>query len=232
MSRICIIPARGGSKRIPQKNIKPFLGKPIIQYSIEAALSSELFDTIMVSTDDEQIAKTAIDAGASVPFLRSVGNANDIAGTAAVLIEVLQEYAKQYVFPTQACCLYPTAPFVTPVLLQTALELLVKEQYDTVFPVVTFDHPVQRGLLLHNGEIKMREPEHKDSRSQDLEPVYHDAGMFYFFKPETLIKNKHLWAGKTGGIPLSSLQVQDIDNPSDWDSAQWKYNFAKSKGLF
>lgn len=231
MNRICIIPARGGSKRIPHKNIKPFLGKPVIHYSVEAAIASKLFDTVMVSTDDEQIAATAIAAGAEVPFLRSAENANDFAGTAAVLIEVLEQYAAQGIEPEMACCLYPAAPFVTPALLQRAFDLFEKGDYDTVFPLLPFEYPVQRGLLIRDEAVTMREPQYKDSRSQDLVPVYHDAGMFYFFKPGTLQKTGHLWAGKTGGVPLNSLQAHDIDTPTDWDAAEWKYNFAQKKGL-
>lgn len=230
MSCICIIPARGGSKRIPKKNIKLFSGKPIIHYSIEAALNSNLFDTVMVSTDDDEIAQIALNAGAVVPFMRSAGNANDTAGTAAVLIEVLNQYATQQIKPDYACCLYATAPFVTPALMQDAFDLLVKENYDTVFPVVAFDYPVQRGLLLNNGLVSMREPEHATSRSQDLEPVYHDAGQFYFFTPGSLLQTGHLWAGKTGGLPLHSLLAQDLDTPEDWEAAEWKYQYAKNKG--
>jgi pseudaminic acid cytidylyltransferase len=231
MNCICIIPARGGSKRIPQKNIRPFLGKPVINYSIEAAHLSHLFDMVMVSTDNDQIAETALGAGALVPFMRSIINANDEAGTAAVLIEVLQQYAEQGIIPKYACCLYAAAPFVTPALLKQAYQLFIKEDYDTVFPVIPFDYPVQRGLLLNDGIVNMRNPEYKNSRSQDLEQVYHDAGMFYFFKPESLLQTKHLWAGRTGGIPLSSLQAQDIDTPTDWEAAEWKYSFARKKGL-
>lgn len=230
MNSICIIPARGGSKRIPQKNIKPFLGKPIISYSVEAALESHLFDTVMVSTDDEEIAQTAINAGAVVPFMRSAENANDTAGTAAVLIEVLNRYAAQNIIPEYACCLYATAPFVTPALMRDTFDMLVEGKYDTVFPVVAFDYPVQRGLLLNNGLVSMREPGHAASRSQDLEPVYHDTGLFYFFTPTSLLQTGHLWAGKTGGLPLRSLLAQDIDSSEDWETAEWKYQYAKNKG--
>jgi pseudaminic acid cytidylyltransferase len=231
MSSICIIPARGGSKRIPQKNIRPFLGKPVIHYSIEAAISSKLFDTVMVSTDNEEIAETAIAVGAEVPFLRSALNANDEAGTAAVLNEVMGQYELLGIKAVTACCLYAAAPFVTSLLLQQAFELFSTGGFDTVFPVIPFDYPVQRGLFFRENEIKMREPEYKDSRSQDLEAIYHDAGMFYFFKPETLKKTGHLWAGKTGALRLNSLQAQDIDNPTDWEAAEWKYSFARNKGI-
>ena len=231
MNRICIIPARGGSKRIPQKNIKPFLGKPVIHYSVEAAITSKLFDMVMVSTDDEQIAATALAAGAEVPFLRSAENSDDFAGTAAVLTEVLKQYATQGIEPQVACCLYPAAPFVTPALLLQAFNLFQSGDYDCVFPLLPFDYPVQRGLWMRDGLVTMREPQYKESRSQDLEPVFHDAGMFYFFKPETLRKTGHIWTGKTGGIKLNSLQAQDIDTKEDWEAAEWKYSFAKQKGL-
>lgn len=229
MNSICIIPARGGSKRIPQKNIRPFLGKPVIQYSVESAIKSGLFDMVMVSTDDEQIAATAIAAGAEVPFLRSAETAGDTAGTAEVLIEVLNQFSKQGKQPGTACCLYAAAPFVNAKLLQEAHELFTRENFDTVFPVQAFDYPVQRGLLVRNGEVAMREPEHLNTRSQDLEKVYHDTGMFYFFKTAPLLATGHLWKGRTGVIKLTAMQAQDIDTPEDWEVAEWKYRYMQEK---
>lgn len=177
-SSIAIITARGGSKRIPRKNIKEFCGKPIIEYSIEAALQSGLFEEVMVSTDDVEIAKIAQAAGAQVPFMRSSANAGDYAGTDDVLMEVLLAYREQGREFDTFCCIYPTAPFVTAQKLQKAMGLL--EQADSVMPVVAFSFPPQRCMILNEaGELRMKWPEHARTRSQDLEPYYHDCGQFY-----------------------------------------------------
>lgn len=228
MAKLCIIPARGGSKRIPKKNIKLFLGKSIIAYSIEAALNSNLFDEVMVSTDDNEIAEVSKKYGAKVPFMRTEENANDFATTFQVIEEVLQSYKKRDVNFTQACCLYPCAPFVTAENLQKAqLEL---EDFDTVFPVVKYGFPIQRALKMDiTKKLELLYPEFELSRSQDLESSYHDAGQFYWFKIKALIKNKSLIAKKTGAIVVSELEVQDIDNETDWLLAELKYKL-KSEG--
>jgi N-acylneuraminate cytidylyltransferase len=221
MKTICIIPARGGSKRIPRKNIKDFLGKPIIAYSIEAALNSRLFDEVMVSTDDEEIAAIAKQYGASVPFMRSDATANDVASTNDVLREVLREYQRQGKEFDVLCCLYATAPFVTVENIRKAYEKL-GESYDSAFTVVRYSYPIQRALRITDGCIGLRESQYADVRSQDLEPMYHDAGQFYFSKVKD-IDTFELWTKHTYGLELSELIVQDLDTETDWILAEIKY---------
>lgn len=224
--QICIIPARGGSKRIPRKNIKSFLGKPIIAYSIESALSSKLFDEVMVSTDDKEIAEIAKDYGASIPFLRSAENANDFATTVDVLHEVLDNYKKQGEVFDCACCFYPTAPFVSGSLLVKAYQKLIEEEYDTVFPIIPFTFPIQRGMKINEDKrIEMFNPEYLLVRSQDLEPAYHDTGQFYWFRVEKLLAENKLLTNNTGYVILSAIEAQDIDNLEDWDIAEFKYKY-------
>ena len=223
MKKVAIIPARGGSKRIPRKNIKDFLGKPIIAYSIEAALASNLFDEVMVSTDDEEIAEVAKEFGAGVPFMRSPDTSDDYATTYAVLQEVLSNYASTGENFNYACCIYPTAPLVTVSSLQKAYDLLKNEGYDCVFPVVAFSYPVQRSLSFEGNRIMMVWPENEKKRSQDLPKFYHDSGQFYFFNTEVVLREKTLWTSRTGAIQLTDLEVQDIDNELDWTLAELKF---------
>lgn len=221
-SSIAIITARGGSKRIPRKNIKPFCGKPIIAYSIEAALQSGLFEEVMVSTDDEEIARTAREYGAKVPFMRSSESAGDYASTDDVLLEVLTAYQGQgRVFDT-FCCLYPTAPFVTARKLQTAMGFL--EKADSVMPVVAFSFPPQRCVVINEaGELRMKWPEHAKTRSQDLEPYYHDCGQFYCCRTEPFLQYGTTDLPRMIPMIMSELEVQDIDNQDDWAIAELKY---------
>lgn len=223
MSSLCIIPARGGSKRIPRKNIKPFMGKPIIAYSIDAALKSGAFDEVMVSTDDEEIAGVARQYGASVPFFRSAETANDYATTVDVLLEVIETYRQQgNVFDT-ICCLYSTAPFVTPERLKESYVKL-SDNIDASFTMVEYSYPIQRSLRINEaGLVEMKYPEYLRSRTQDLEKVYHDAGQFYFVKTKTLIEEKTVWCKKTAPLILSELEVQDLDTLTDWQLAEMKY---------
>ncbi|MDR1753713.1 MAG: pseudaminic acid cytidylyltransferase [Eubacterium sp.] len=227
MSCIAIIPARGGSKRIPRKNIKDFLGKPIIAYSIEAALKTKIFDEVMVSTDDNEIAETAKKFGASVPFFRSAEMSADMAMTAPVLIEVLNEYKKLGKIFTYVCCLYPCAPFVTFERLKEGMELLVKTDADSVLPVVKFSYPPQRCLVVRDGKMIMKYPENYNVRSQDLESLYHDAGQFCCVKTESLIEEEKLLCRNTLSIILSESEVQDIDTEDDWKEAEIKYRILK-----
>jgi N-acylneuraminate cytidylyltransferase len=223
MSNIAIIPARGGSKRIPRKNIKEFCGKSIIAYSIKAAIASQLFDEIMVSTDDEEIAEISRQYGASIPFLRSAANANDYATTAAVLSEVLDNYAglnKNFRF---ACCLYPTAPFITAQKLKNAYQLLVNNNFDTVLTVQSFSFPIQRALYKEKDTISWVNPQHALTRSQDLPKTFHDAGQFYFFDVDTFLATKTLLTANSGAIEISELEAQDIDNETDWKLAEMKF---------
>jgi len=222
MANLCIIPARGGSKRIPRKNIRAFLGKPIIAYSIEAALESNLFDEVMVSTDDDEIAEIALRYGANVPFLRSKENANDCSTTFDVIEEVLESYQKKKLSFEQACCLYPCAPFIRAEILEDAHEKL--DRFDTVFPIVKYSFPIQRALERKpSGATNFIQAENALTRSQDLKPSYHDAGQFYWFNVKALKENKSLISANLGSIILSELEVQDIDNETDWKLAELKY---------
>ena len=224
MKKICIIPARGGSERIPRKNIKDFLGKPIIAYSIKAAIDSMLFDEVMVSTDDVEIAEIANNFGAKTPFLRSKCNSNKFASTVDVLIEVLDWYSKSGQKFEYGCCLYPVAPFATPELLAENYTRLFKEKCDVVFPVVAYSHPIQRALKLNeNNKISLFFNQDQFTRSQDLETTYHDSGQFYWFEIEKLLLNKSLFSENAMGVKVSEFQAQDIDSMEDWKMAEMKY---------
>lgn len=225
MRNIAIIPARGGSKRIPRKNIKNFMGKPIIAYSIEAAINSGLFDEVMVSTDDAEIAEIANKYGAKVPFMRSAETANDYATTAEVIEEVIVMYKIQNKSFDTITCIYPTAPFVTKDILFNAFDKLNKENYSSIFSIVAYSYPVQRSLRISDeNRIEMLYPEHLKSRSQDLETIYHDAGQFYVCKTECFISEKSFRGSNAGYILLSELEVQDFDTETDWKLAEMKYN--------
>lgn len=229
MKKIAIIPARGGSKRIPRKNIKDFLGKPIIAYSIEAALTSNLFDEVMVSTEDEEIAQVSRSFGASVPFLRSAETANDFATTTAVLEEVLEAYkniGKEFQY---GCCIYPTAPLIQSKKLQEAQDLLLEKSFDSVLPVLKFSYPIWRSLRIEEGKALMNWTEYLNTRSQDLMPAYHDAGQFYWFNITSFLRYKRLFTLNSGAIELSELDVQDIDNLTDWKLAEVKYRLVKTE---
>ena len=223
MRSIAIITARGGSKRIPRKNLRPFLGRPIIAYSIDAALGSGLFDEVMVSTDDEEIAGVARGLGAAVPFMRSAATSDDFATTADVLIEVVGEYRARGIAPETACCIYPTAPFVTAARLQEALEKLRKSGADTVLPVTRFSFPIWRSFRREGDRVFYNWPEHAPKRSQDLPAAFQDAGQFYFFHPLVLERTGQLITENTVGLELSDLEVQDIDSEEDWALAELKY---------
>ncbi|HAS40587.1 MAG TPA: pseudaminic acid cytidylyltransferase [Microscillaceae bacterium] len=230
MKTLAIITARGGSKRIPRKNIKDFLGMPIIAYSINAAIKSNLFSEVMVSTDDEEIAEIATKYGAKVPFVRSDQNSDDFASTTDVLIEVLEKYQAQNTQFDLACCLYPTAPFVTPDKLTKAYERIVNKNFDSIFPVVHFSYPIQRALKINqNGLMAMFQPENLTKRSQDLEPAYHDAGQFYFFKVAPFLEKKKLWTDNSSVLIVPETEVQDIDTPQDWELAEIKFQWLKQK---
>ena len=227
---IAIITARCGSKRIPHKNIKEFCGKPNIEYSIEAAKQAGIFDTVMVSTDDNKIAEIAKNAGAEVPFMRSEETSNDYATTADVLMEVLEKYKERGIRYENACCIYPTAPFVTGYKLRQAMEMLVKEKKDSVMPVVPFSFPPLRGMVINDGKLEYKWQEYAMKRSQDLEEIYHDCGQFYVFRVETFEKEKKLVTDNTAGMIISELEVQDIDNETDWQLAEMEYRLLKEKG--
>lgn len=222
--RIAIIPARGGSKRIPNKNIKEFLGKPIIAYSIQAALESNLFDKIVVSTDSEQIKAISQKYGADVPFLRSEKNSDDFATTVDVILEVIKQFELKGIKVDEACCIYATAPFVRPEELTTAYSLMREVEYDVVFPVLPYSFPIQRAVKLDpEKKIQMFFPENRQTRSQDLEKSYHDSGQFYWFKVKSVVEKKSLWTDNTGVIILDEMHAHDIDTMKDWIIAEFKY---------
>ncbi|PKB42619.1 N-acylneuraminate cytidylyltransferase [Cellulophaga sp. RHA19] len=223
MANLAIIPARGGSKRIPRKNIKVFLGKPIIAYSIEAAIQSNLFDEVMVSTDDEEIAQIAKEYGATVPFLRSKNNANDFAVLADVVQEVVSKYKENNKNFDNICCILPTAPFVTSKKINEAYTTFIDNNFDSVFPVLEFSFPIQRSLKIEADKVAMVWSEHLNTRSQDLESRYHDSGQFYWLKSTSFNNNKKLFTDNSGAIIISELEAQDIDTETDWKLAEIKY---------
>jgi N-acylneuraminate cytidylyltransferase len=224
MSKLCIIPARGGSQRIPRKNVRDFLGKPILIYGIKAALECRLFDEVMVSTDDEEISDIALKNGASVPFLRSAQNAGDYATLADVLIEVIQQYASHGKTFNHIACILPTSPLVRSTRIVEAYHKLISEKLDSVCPVVTFSYPIQRALEFSaDNTLQLIWPEYVRTRSQDLKPAYHDAGSFYWVRTDALLREKTLFCKKGSAIVLSELEVQDIDTESDWTLAEMKY---------
>lgn len=223
MKTLAIITARGGSKRIPRKNIKLFSGTPIISYSIQAALKSEVFDEVMVSTDDREIAEISVSCGAKVPFLRSPATSNDYATTADVILEVIDEYRKIGMSFDYICCIYPTAPFITPSRLKEAMGKLKSSSADSLIPVVRFSYPIQRALKIESERLMMIHPENMYKRSQDLMPAYHDAGQFYCLKYDSFIKQKKLFADFTVPFVIPESEVQDIDNDEDWRIAEIKY---------
>ena len=226
MKKLAIIPARGGSKRIPKKNIRLFLGKPIIAYSIEKALASKLFDEVMVSTDDKDIAEIAIRYGAKVPFFRSINNSDDHATTIDVIEEVLNEYKVLDKFFDYTCCIYPCAPFLRVENLQNSFLKLELNDYDCVFPIVRFSFPIQRAVKINdNQKLALLYPEHELTRSQDLKPYFHDAGQFYVFNVEHIIKEDKLYTTNSGIFEIPEIEAQDIDNEIDWQMAELKYRF-------
>lgn len=229
MSSIAIITARGGSKRIPRKNIKEFCGKPILAYSIEAARESGLFDRVMVSTEDAEIEDTAKKYGAEVPFRRSESTAGDFATTTDVLLEVLEEYRRRGEQFDMLCCLYPTAPFVTAERLREAAGLLEESGADGVLPVVRFSFPPQRCVVVRDGCLQFKWPEYAQARSQDLEPFYHDVGQFYCLNVKSFCEQKTLVMEKTVPLFLPEMEIQDIDTEEDWELAEVKYRLRHRK---
>ena len=228
-SSVAIITARGGSKRIPRKNIKDFLGKPILAYSIDAALDSGCFDEVMVSTDDEEIAEVAKRYGAVIPFYRSVKASDDHATTNEVLLEVFDEYRKRGKTFEVACCLYPTAPFITKEKLRAGFEILRDNDIDATHPITPFSYPILRALKVEDGLLKMIWPEHRNTRSQDLIAAYHDTGQFYWFYVEQFIRNRGQ-SPRIMPIIVPESEVQDIDNEEDWKIAEMKYRMLLQAG--
>ncbi|MGE3261169.1 MAG: pseudaminic acid cytidylyltransferase [Bacteriovoracia bacterium] len=226
-NRIAIITARGGSKRIPRKNIRVFHGRPILAYPIEAALTSKLFAEVMVSTDDPEIAEIAKSAGATVPFFRSAKNSDDHAGTAEVILEVLEAFARQGRSFETFCCLYPTSPFVNAARLQSAMKLLEEGNTKTVIPVVAFSPPIQRALKIESGKLRWLDAAYAKARSQDLAVSYHDAGQFYCGKVAEFLQKPLLFSDDTAPLVLPETEVQDIDTEDDWKIAELKYQLLR-----
>ncbi len=221
--KLAMITARGGSKRIPGKNYKEFCGKPILWYSIEAALASGAFDEVMVSTDDDHIAELALQAGAAVPFRRSKKTSDDYATTDEVIAEVLEAYEKRGVFYDSFCCIYPTAPFLTADRLREAMELL--KEHESVLPVTAFSYPPQRGFVVgsQKGNVLRWMPKFEHTRSQDLQKIYHDAGQFYACRTEAFFRGRTTDVEDMVPLILQEKEVQDIDTQEDWELAELKY---------
>lgn len=223
MNNIAIIPARGGSKRIPGKNIKEFCGKPIISYSIEAALKSGIFREVMVSTDSAEIAELAKKLGAKVPFMRSEETSNDFAVIADVIHEVIGMYEEAGQKFESACCIYPTAPFVTAEKLRRAYKIFLESSAKTLLPVTAFSFPPQRGVFIRDKRITLSQPEYLNTRSQDIETMYHDCGQFIILKVTDFLRENRLITDNTIPFIMNDIEVQDIDNPEDWEIAELKY---------
>ena len=220
---IAIIPARGGSKRIPNKNRKLFFGKPIIARVIENVLGSGLFSSVFVSTDDEEIAAIAKQFGAEVPVLRSSKNSDDYATTSDVLVEVLEYLATNGRTYDTACCIYPTSVLISSNDLKTAHAYFSEKGASVLLACAAYSHPIQRSFTIQDHAIKLRFPEYIHTRSQDLEKVYHDTGSFYFFDVANFMETKTLWQEQTVPFVVNENQVQDIDTPEDWSMAEMKF---------
>ena len=218
LNNLAIIPARAGSKRIPGKNIRDFLGKPIIAYPIETALKSKLFRRVLVSTDSEEIASVAKMFGAEVPFLRSNENSDDMATLSDVTEEVLSLLNKKGEFFENVCCILPTSPLITVNSLKKGLDLLTSEGYSSIRPVVPYSYPVQRAFRMKENKVEFLFPENQRTRSQDLEKIVHDAGQFYWFKASRGLKDEN-----RGAFLISELNAQDIDTEDDWKMAELKF---------
>jgi len=227
---IAIITARGGSKRIHRKNIKDFFGQPMIKYAIDAALKSKIFDTVMVSTDDEEIAEISKKCGAEIPFMRSEETSNDFATTNDVLIEVIKKYKEKDVIFDNICCIYPCVPLLKDDVLKDAYNTFININSDALMPVVKYSYPIQRALRISNNNfLNYAYPENKLKRSQDLETMYHDVGMFYFIKASVFLKVKTLLPLKTSSFIMNELYVQDIDTIDDWNIAELKYKLLQNQ---
>jgi len=229
LKNICIIPARSGSKRIPGKNTREFLGKPILLYAIESALGSGVFEEVMVSTDSEEVATLAKKAGASVPFMRSPENATDTATTADVLTEVLNTYSTKEKRFSFACCLYPTSVFATGDKIREAHDLLTEQKFNSVISLARYAHPLQRAFSVSNGQARMLWPENALKRSQDLAAAYYDSAQFYWIEVARFLEHAQIFTDHTGFVEFRESEVQDIDNPEDWILAEMKYQHLKKK---
>lgn len=225
MNSIAIIPARGGSKRIPRKNIKEFCGKPMIAWSIETALQSGLFEKVVVSTDDEEIAEVAQSYGATAPFQRPEHLANDHAATLPVVRHAVEWHLNQGFDLDAVCCIYPTAPFLQAQYLKESLELLRQdEEVDFCFAATSFESSIFRALKIDTqNNVSMFWPENETKRSQDFPEAYHDAGQFYWGRAQAWLEKESLFSSNSKVVVLPSHLVQDIDYPNDWLQAELKF---------
>lgn len=222
--RLAVIPARGGSKRIPRKNIKPFCGKPMIAWSIEAAQQSGCFDQIIVSTDDVEIAEVARQFGAAVPFMRPAELSDDHTGTIPVIRHAVEWFNAQGRAVEQVCCLYATAPFVRVEDIQRGLKILDETGSDYAFSVTSYPFPIQRAIrITEQGRVEMFNSEHFNTRSQDLEEAYHDAGQFYWGRASAWLQGNMIFSPDSAPVLLPRHRVQDIDTPEDWLRAEWMF---------
>lgn len=229
--RLAVIPARGGSKRIPRKNVKEFAGRPIIAWSIEAALSSGCFDDVVVSTDDDEIARIARASGAAVPFRRPAHLSTDHADTLSVMRHAIEWQAASGAAPEEACCIYATAPFVQPEDLRRGLETLHEMNSAYAFSVTTFPFPIQRAIrITSEGRVEMLQPEHMGTRSQDLEEAFHDAGQFYWGRASAWASGTPIFSPDAAPVPVPRHRVQDIDTPEDWVRAEWLFKAMRALG--
>jgi len=229
--KLCIIPARGGSKRIPHKNIKVFSGKPMISYSIDAALKSKCFDKVIVSTDDKEIADIAIEYGAEIPFIRPEELANDFTGTLPVIKHAIEWFDENDAAPNEVCCLYATAPLVKAQVLQKAYQQLQNTQADYCFSVTSFPSPIQRAIkVTQENRVEMFQSEHLNTRSQDLAEAYHDAGQFYWGKASAFKAMLPLFSESASPYLLPNYLVQDIDTLEDWKRVELMYQVLVKTG--
>ncbi|MDH4393350.1 MAG: pseudaminic acid cytidylyltransferase [Aquabacterium sp.] len=222
--RLAVIPARGGSKRIPRKNIRPFAGRPMVAWSIDTALKSGCFDRVIVSTDDAEIAAVAQAAGASVPFMRPPELSDDHTGTIAVVAHAVQWHLDAGLAPQQVCCLYATAPFVQAADLQRGLALLESTGAHYAFSVTSYAFPIQRAIrLTADGRVAMVDPSQFNTRSQDLEEAFHDAGQFYWGQAGAWLQGLRIFSPDAVPVQLPRHRVQDIDTAEDWERAEWMW---------
>ncbi|WLB57012.1 pseudaminic acid cytidylyltransferase [Bradyrhizobium sp. 521_C7_N1_3] len=222
--KIAVIPARGGSKRIPRKNIRPFCGKPIIAYSIEAARASGLFDEIIVSTDDAEIAEVARQFGATAPFVRPKEISDDHTGTAAVVKHAATWFIERGDDITHVCCIYATAPLIEARFLREAHDALTNSDAAFAFSVTSYAFPIQRALrMTPAGRVDPFHPEHRLTRSQDLAPAYHDAGQFYWGTAAAFLEDVPIFSERSVGVVLPRHLVQDIDTVEDWEQAEYMF---------
>jgi pseudaminic acid cytidylyltransferase len=225
--RLAVIPARGGSKRIPGKNIKPFGGRPMMAWSISAALDSGCFDRVIVSTDSAEIAEVAKAHGAEVPFTRPSELSDDHTGTIPVIAHAIEWQNAHGEDATEVCCIYATAPFITPADIRRGLQTLRDSGADYAFSVTTYAFPIQRAIrLTPNGRVEMFQPEHFNTRSQDLEEAWHDAGQFYWGQAAAWLSRTALFTDAAAPVPMPRCRVQDIDTPEDWTRAELMHQVA------